>query len=75
MQRNSIPNAFIVCCLFAVLIAPCRAAVEDNCHKLEALAQQYAGVELTSDQKQLKRRLTVWYNNNCHERRAVQASD
>jgi hypothetical protein len=38
---------------------------------LENLARQYAGVELTSPQKQLKRKLVAWYYKNCGERRAA----
>jgi hypothetical protein len=32
-----------------------QALSAENCERLEALADQYAGVELTSAQKQLKR--------------------
>jgi hypothetical protein len=37
----------------------------ENCRRLEALAQQYAGVQLTSAQVQIKRRMVAWYNKNC----------
>jgi hypothetical protein len=37
----------------------------DNCRRLEALAHQYAGVQLTSDQKQIKRQMVAWYSTNC----------
>jgi len=37
----------------------------ENCQRLEALANQYAGVELTSAQQQLKRKLVAWYARNC----------
>jgi hypothetical protein len=46
---------------------------ESNCRRLEELARQYAGVRLTSDQQQLKRRLVAWYNDNCKRGRTVQA--
>jgi hypothetical protein len=46
---------------------------ESSCRRLEELARQYAGVKLTSDQKQLKRRLVAWYNENCRRTRNVQA--
>ena len=46
---------------------------ESNCRRLEDLARQYAGVQLTSDQKQLKRRLVAWYNDNCKRTRTAQA--
>jgi hypothetical protein len=45
-----------------------------NCRRLEGLARQYAGVVLTSQQQQLKRRLVAWYNSNCKRARSAQAS-
>ena len=46
---------------------------ESNCRRLEDLARQYAGVQLTSQQQQLKRRLVAWYSDNCRRTRSVQA--
>jgi hypothetical protein len=46
---------------------------ESNCRQLEDLARQYAGVQLTSQQQQIKRRLVAWYNENCKRTRNVQA--
>jgi hypothetical protein len=40
----------------------------ENCQRLEAIAMQYAGVELTSTQKQLKRQMVVWYLVHCVRR-------
>ena len=40
-------------------------ANEQNCRRLENLAREYAGVQLTRPQQQLKRRLVAWYNGNC----------
>jgi hypothetical protein len=37
----------------------------ENCARLEGLANQYAGVELTSAQRQLKRKMVAWYAMNC----------
>jgi hypothetical protein len=48
-------------------------ANEDNCRRLEALHEQYAGVELTSAQKGIKRQMVAWYNKNCGARRAATA--
>jgi hypothetical protein len=45
------------------------ASADDNCQQLETLSRQYAGVTLTVDQEKLKRRLVVWYEKNCRERR------
>jgi hypothetical protein len=49
------------------------ALSNENCRRLEDLARQYAGVELTSAQQRLKRRLTAWYNDNCKRARNVHA--
>lgn len=46
---------------------------ESNCRRLENLARQYAGVQLTSQQQQIKRRLVAWYSDNCKRGRSVQA--
>ncbi len=46
---------------------------ESQCRQLEDLARQYAGVQLTSDQRQLKRKLVAWYNGNCKRTRNVHA--
>ena len=37
----------------------------ENCQRLEILAAQYAGVDLTSAQKQFKRKMVVWYSMHC----------
>jgi len=41
------------------------ASSAQNCERLEALAVQYAGVELTRGQKQLKQRMIIWYSTHC----------
>jgi hypothetical protein len=46
---------------------------ESNCRQLEDLARQYAGVKLSSQQQQIKRRLVAWYNDNCKRTRTLQA--
>jgi hypothetical protein len=49
-----------------ILALSSNAAVSaENCQRLEVLAQQYAGVELTGAQKQLKRKLVAWYSTIC----------
>jgi hypothetical protein len=45
---------------------------ESNCRRLEELSRQYAGVQLTSAQQQIKRRLVTWYNGNCKRTRSAQ---
>jgi hypothetical protein len=37
----------------------------ESCEQLVALSNQYSGVELTSTQKQYKRKMTAWYVLNC----------
>jgi hypothetical protein len=55
----------------SVLIAS-PALADDNCQRLEELARQYAGVELTPYQKGLKVELVHWYSQNCRGRRTAQ---
>ena len=45
---------------------------ESNCRRLEDLAQQYAGVQLTSQQQRLKRKLVAWYHSNCKRTRSAE---
>jgi hypothetical protein len=41
------------------------ASSAENCERMEALAVQYAGVELTREQKKLKRKMVIWYSTHC----------
>jgi hypothetical protein len=41
------------------------ASSTENCERLEALAVQYTGVELTRGQKQLKLKMIIWYSTHC----------
>lgn len=52
-------------------IASTASLANDNCQRLEELDRQYAGVTLTSDQQQLKRKLVAWYHKNCGSTRRV----
>jgi hypothetical protein len=69
-------RGYVVFGLFAILLAGAanHASANDNCQHLEALSRQYAGVTLTVDQEKLKRRLVVWYEKNCRERRTAIAN-
>jgi hypothetical protein len=50
-------------CLLGI---PTASFADENCQRLEALAQQYAGgVELTTYERQIKARMVVWYGRNC----------
>jgi glutaredoxin-related protein len=49
-----------------ILAVSSRVALSaESCERLEALAIQYASVELTGAQKQLKRKMLVWYSVHC----------
>jgi hypothetical protein len=51
--------------------SPIAGSSAENCQQLEALAAQYAGVALTDEQKQMKRKMVAWYSAHCvrHARR------
>lgn len=54
--------------LFAGLflsIASTAGFADERCAQLVALKKQYAGVVLTSEQKELRVQLVSWYNANC----------
>jgi hypothetical protein len=56
-----------VLCAGLILAFSSNAAFSDeNCQRLEALANQYAGIELTGAQKQLKHKMVAWYSTNCN---------
>jgi hypothetical protein len=50
------------------------ASANNNCQRLEALSQEYAGLALTADEEKLKRRLVIWYKDNCREHRTAQVN-
>jgi hypothetical protein len=54
-------------------ISSTSALSNENCQRLETLARQYAGVQLTSEQQKLKRQMVAWYKQNCRARRAAAA--
>ena len=56
-----------------VAVSGTAAVSNENCRRLEDLARQYAGVQLTASQKQLKRKLVAWYNGNCKSTRSAEA--
>ena len=61
--RPAIP--VIAATLLTAMNGTTALANEHNCRRLENLAQEYTGVQLTKPQQQLKRRLVAWYNSNC----------
>ena len=56
-----------------VLLAfsPNAALSDENCHRIEALAHQYAGVRLTGEQKQIKRQMVPGIRRIAFVRRAA----
>jgi hypothetical protein len=59
---------------FLLIAGPTRSFANENCQQLEALSEQYASVELTFVQKQMKRRMVLWYSKNCRVHRSAQAN-
>jgi uncharacterized protein YeaC (DUF1315 family) len=54
----------------AILSSVTSAALADErCEQLVRLHRQYAGVELTSEQQNLKVQLVAWYKANCRRAR------
>jgi hypothetical protein len=45
------------------------AFADERCEHLVRLHRQYAGVELTSEQQNLKAQLVAWYKANCRRAR------
>jgi hypothetical protein len=52
-------------CSGLLVFSSSAAFSSDNCRRLEALAHQYVGVQLTGDQKQIKRQMVAWHSTNC----------
>jgi hypothetical protein len=45
------------------------AFADERCEQLVRLHRQYAGVELTGEQQNLKAQLVAWYKANCRRAR------
>ena len=54
-----------LCAGLVLSIASTAGFADERCGQLVALNKQYAGVKLTSEQKQIKVQLVAWYNENC----------
>jgi hypothetical protein len=67
------PLIIVVAAGLSIAASSNSALSNDNCRYLEDLARQYAGVQLTSEQKQLKRKLVAWYNGNCKRQFSAEA--
>jgi hypothetical protein len=59
-------DSLAILCVGVILASSSIAGLSaENCQQLEALATQYAGVALTGDQKQVKRKMVAWYSAHC----------
>ena len=54
-----------------VAFVPNQSLADGRCQQLEALNVQYAGVQLTTEQQRLKRKLVAWYYGHCTGRRVA----
>jgi hypothetical protein len=63
----------LLCAGLFLTVVSTAALADDRCQQLVALNQQYAGVQLTSMQKQLKSQLVAWYRQNCRPTRSADA--
>ena len=62
-----------LCAGLFLAVASTAVLADERCKQLEALNQQYAGVQLTNAQKQLKSQLVAWYRQNCRPTRSAEA--
>jgi hypothetical protein len=56
------------------IVGSTSAFANERCEQLQALSQQYANVQLTLLQKQMKQQMVLWYGKNCLERRSADAN-
>ena len=54
-----------LCAGLVLSLAATTGFADERCGQLVALNKQYAGVQLTSEQKQIKVQLVAWYKANC----------
>jgi hypothetical protein len=73
MRVTKRTTAAVVVAGLLIAVSGTGALSNENCRRLEDLARQYAGVKLTSEQQQLKRKLVAWYNDNCKRTRSAHA--
>ena len=65
--------ASVTCAGLFLSVATTAALADARCAQLVALNKQYAGVRLTSEQKQIKVQLVAWYKANCTQGSARRA--
>jgi hypothetical protein len=64
----------VLCAGLFLAVAATTASADERCQQLVALNQQYKGVALTDDQKQIKVQLVSWYKANCGKTRSASAA-
>jgi hypothetical protein len=67
MDKSSFGAILAISFGVCVMLIRTQSFPDERCQQLQALRAQYAGVELTSDQKQMKVKLVVWYNSHCRD--------
>jgi hypothetical protein len=65
MGKSSFGAIFAISFGVCLMLVQTQSFTNERCQQLQALRVQYAGVELTSDQKQMKVKLVAWYNSHC----------
>jgi hypothetical protein len=65
MMKSLFGAVAAICVASVVTGLPTSSRADVRCQQLEELRAQYAGVELSSEQKQLKRQLVAWYYGHC----------
>lgn len=58
-------TAAIVLATALLSLASTRGFADDRCGQLVALNEQYRGVALSQEQKNVKVQLVAWYRKNC----------
>jgi hypothetical protein len=62
-QRSAVVAAMLLVAFVSAV--PAQSFADERCAQLEALHAQYAGVVLTTYQKQIKAKLVAWYYSHC----------
>jgi hypothetical protein len=74
IRQSSLRPAFALSIGILFSLASTAAFADERCGQLVALNKQYAGVALTSEQKDIKVQLVAWYKTNCGRIRSVRHS-
>jgi hypothetical protein len=65
IRHSSLRPAFVLSIGILLSLASTAAFADERCGQLVALNKEYAGVALTSEQKDIKVQLVAWYKANC----------